>query len=114
MSAANGPKWIKSLAKCSPGCTRLAYSAKVYKKSFEHEYQSESEVVVVSLFYHQHEVPVKEHVYAYDHFNLIADIGGYLGLLLGYSILAFYDMLVYVIEKVACTKKSPKAQNHVG
>ena len=81
-------------------------------------------VLELNFFYHQYEVPVRKHVYAYDRSNLISDIGGYLGLLLGYSILTFYDMLVFVIgemvkiilttQKGSSHENPPKAPNLVG
>ena len=43
---------------------------------------------------------MREHVYAYDFWNLISDFGGYLGLLLGYSLLAFYDTSVVMVRKI--------------
>ena len=41
---------------------------------------------------------MKEQFYIYGIDNLIADFGGYLGLLLGYSLLGFYDNLVDFFE----------------
>ena len=43
----------KNVAKCSPGCTRFDYSARVYKKSFEHEYDSESDWVTLLVILSQ-------------------------------------------------------------
>ena len=94
------PYWIKNVAKCSPGCKRYGYSTKLYDLGSKKEI---SESMVLKLFYNQYEVPVIEHVYAYDRWNLISDFGGYLGLLLGYSILAFYDTLVFIIVYVKKT-----------
>ena len=43
---------------------------------------------------------MKEEYYTYDISNLIADFGGFLGLLLGYSILGLYDTTVHTnVEK---------------
>ena len=89
------PVSMRNIAKCSPGCSRYAYSTKVYKQWVD---KSEPGVLELKFFYHQFEVPVREHVYAYDRWNLISDIGGYLGLLLGYSILAFYDTLILILR----------------
>ena len=36
----------------------------------------------------------------YDGNDFVADFGGYLGLLLGHSILTFYDWIVLMIEKM--------------
>jgi uncharacterized membrane protein len=40
---------------------------------------------------------VKKQYYVYDSNSCIADIGGYLGLCLGMSILTFYDMAVMLM-----------------
>lgn len=40
-----------------------------------------------------------EEVLLYDDDNLIADVGGYLGLLLGANILTFYDVIVQLAKK---------------
>jgi hypothetical protein len=40
---------------------------------------------------------VKKQYYVYDSDSFIADIGGYLGLCLGMSILTFYDMAVMLM-----------------
>ena len=116
----NDPISIRDTTNCRPGCKRYAYSTKVYKQWVDN---SQPGTLELKFFYHQYEVPVRKHVYAYDRSNLISDIGGYLGLLLGYSILAFYDMLVVVvgkIEKFVFTKKKeslhknpPRVQNLV-
>ena len=54
----------------------------------------------VSIFFAKDKFPVKEQFYIYDTPNLIADFGGYLGLLLGYSLLGFYDTLMDLCEKL--------------
>ena len=99
---------IKNEAKCIPGCMRYDFSTKLHKRKWFEE-MAESEVVEINFFYNKYEVPVKEHVFAYDHWNLISDFGGYLGLLLGYSFLAFYDTMVFIIGKVM-KKISPRGK----
>ena len=93
----NDPIAIRNISKCSPGCKRNAYSTEVYK---QWEDKTEPGMLELQFFYQQYEVPVRKHVYAYDEANLISDIGGYLGLLLGYSVLAFYDTSVFFIGKI--------------
>ena len=58
---------------------------------------------MLNFFLLQHHIPVREHVYAYDVLNLVSDLGGWLGLLLGYSILGFYDTLVVILGNVKKT-----------
>ena len=91
------PNWIKSIAKCNPGCRRYGYSTTKYNWGKK---EKESTNMTLYLFYNQYEIPVIDHVYAYDHLNLIADFGGYLGLLLGYSILGFYDTFSSILAKI--------------
>ena len=40
------------------------------------------------------------YTYSYDTANIIADFGGYLGLMLGYSILGFYDNSLAVLSRL--------------
>ena len=42
----------------------------------------------------------KSHHYEYDLFDLLADVGGYMGLLVGYSLLSVYDSIKYFCKKV--------------
>ena len=51
---------------------------------------------MLRFYYNQWEVLVRDHVYDYDELNLVADFGGWLGILLGYSLLGFYDTFEYV------------------
>ena len=93
------PDSIKNDAKCRPTCTRYAYSTRLYEKRG----LKRSDSVVISFFYNQYEVPVREHVWDYDWVNLVSDFGGWLGILLGYSILGFYDTLGFVLGNVKKT-----------
>ena len=49
----------------------------------------------------QRNIPTKiiKHTLAYDYTNFIADFGGYLGLLLGASILSIYDFWIGLVDK---------------
>ena len=50
------------------------------------------------------EVELKQRMWMYDLDNLAADIGGFMGLLLGASIYTFADLLVTAIEKMIMKK----------
>ena len=45
---------------------------------------------------------LQEQYLAYNLDSLIADFGGYLGLLLGHSILSFYDLGLGFLKKFSC------------
>ena len=92
------PDSIKNDTKCRPTCTRYAYSTRLYGTLGDR-----SDSVVIGFFYNQYEVPVREHVWDYDWVNLVSDFGGWLGILLGYSILGFYDTLGFVLGNVKKT-----------
>ena len=95
---------IEKEAKCRPTCTRFAYSTKLSSK---YRLTQLSDSVRLSFFYNQYEVPVREHVWAYDFVDLVSDFGGWLGILLGYSILGFYDTFLCLLgnEKNTMTQK---------
>ena len=44
----------------------------------------------------------KEQYYIYDNNSFIADIGGLLGLLLGWSIFGLFDMLINLLKRLKC------------
>ena len=91
------PSKIQSNAKCNPGCRRYGYGTTMYERGIG---GINSTNMTICLYYNQFEFPVIDHVYAYDHLHLIADFGGYLGLLLGYSILGFYDTFSSILAKI--------------
>ena len=76
--------YIQNVAGCTPGCKRTEYSAKLFKMSHD---PSLTDKFRIALFFSKDMFPVKEHFYVYDGGSLFADVGGYLGLLLGYSVL---------------------------
>ena len=94
------PHSIEKEAKCSPTCRRFAYSTKLYQQA---RLTQLSDSVKLSFFYNQYEVPVREHVWAYDWVNLVSDFGGWLGILLGYSILGFYNTFLLFLGNVKNT-----------
>ena len=46
------------------------------------------------IFFAKDKYPMKKQFYIYTKSNLVADFGGYLGLLLGYSVLGFFNSLM--------------------
>ena len=94
------PDSMKNIAKCYPGCNRYEYSLKLQGKVALRDLDKDKDTVEFDFYYNQYEIQVREHAYAYDSLNLISDLGGWLGLLLGYSILGFYDTLVFILSNV--------------
>ena len=84
-------EYIEKVAKCTPGCKRTEYSAKLV---YSIKDPTLSEKWRLNIFFAKDKFPLKEQFYIYGTTNLIADFGGYLGLLLGYSLLGFYDSLM--------------------
>ena len=100
-------EYIEKIAKCIPGCKRTEYSAKLmYSATGDSSLAGKWELMI---YFGRDKFPVKEQFYIYGTANLIADFGGYLGLLLGYSLLGFYDNLVDFFEYLfrKCEKKHP-------
>ena len=103
-------------AKCIPSCKRAEYSVKLFTESpglepkvynylgvdngFQNAWQ-------VEFFFGKDRFTKREQYYTYDYQNLWADFGGYLGLLLGYSLLGFYDTLTEYLQIVfnKCNKR---------
>ena len=81
------------LTGCKVPCSRWEYSS---KQIFHQEYQPHNisdPLMTLNVFYANDNYEVKEQYYTYDWNSLVSDLGGYLGLLLGASMLTFYDAL---------------------
>ena len=87
----------------------MAYSAKlVYTDEL-----NRADEFSFKIYYAHDKYPVKTQFYIYSTSNLIADFGGYLGLLLGYSLLGFYDTLADFFEytRKMCKEKCHSSSN---
>ena len=88
---------------CIPKCTYTQYKlTQVFDSNYNKVKYSGGkdeganiELTVVAL---TSEIEIKERMWIYDGNSLFADIGGYMGLLLGASIYTFADLLVSGIE----------------
>ena len=63
---------------------------------------------MVKLFFLLCQVEVIEETLAYKFQDLFADFGGYLGLLLGASIMSLYDIIMEVISRLRNLKFKTK------
>lgn len=75
---------------CRVPCTRDEWSYKRYYKRVKVFFMNKP--LQVQFFFSANTFHTTSQYLAYDTQNLIADIGGYLGLLLGYSLFDFYDI----------------------
>ena len=55
--------------------------------------------LVLEFYYRKSKYDITSEYLAYDIGNVIADIGGFLGLLLGYSLFGFYDIAKGALSK---------------
>ena len=90
-------EYLEKVAKCTPACKRVEYSAKLHNTW---PVEALTDQWILAILFAKDMFPVEEHFYIYDAPNLIADFGGYLGLLLGYSLLGFYDTLMDLCEMI--------------
>ena len=103
-------------ANCIPSCERVEYSVKLFTTyqgldmnvtnylGVNHGFQNAWQV---DFFFGKDRFTKREQYYTYDFQNLLADFGGYLGLLLGYSLLGFYDTLTELLQNIfdKCNKR---------
>ena len=67
---------------------------------YNHKYdENEINGTMVTLMMPSDEVEIHEEVRLYTMANFIADFGGYLGLLLGASIMSFFDLILDCFQK---------------
>ena len=99
---------IETVMQCKPACHRIEYSSKHWST---HQDPSLTEKMAITFFFGKDKFPVTEQYYIYDYTNFVADFGGFLGLLLGYSLLGFYDTVMNLIKKIKCQKIACVVQN---
>ena len=88
---------IERTIHCTPACNRIEYSSKLFSTIKD---PILTDKMIINLYFAKDKFPVKEQYYIYDGAVFIADFGSYLGLLLGYSLLAFYDILRRLIKTI--------------
>ena len=92
---------IFNLTGCIPNCTRDLISLKQ-----DHDYplswpvENDQQKVIIMLEYEDGSYTLTEEYEDYDSSSFIADVGGYLGLLLGHSVLSIYYIVVDFMHKL--------------
>ena len=109
---------ITQTANCMPSCRRVEYSVKLFNKlpgldpevyqylGVDNQFKN---ALQLDFFFGKDRFSKREQYYAYDMQNLVADFGGYLGLLLGYSLLALYDSMAHLLTKLSNMWKKNKS-----
>ena len=76
---------------CMAKCRRKEWTiSKIFDAKFDKKNESE---IAMFMFYANGRYGVGRQYYTYDFNSYVSDFGGYLGLLLGYSIVSFFDMV---------------------
>ena len=98
--------WIAKVTGCLPSCRRNEFEVKVVNRI---EMPPENGKCYYSgmFYYPSGSYKEKTYYYTYEFSDYIADIGGYMGLLLGYSLISFYDGFKYMLKKIlTCLSKT--------
>ena len=86
----------------------LVKNTRVHQVQGGQRVEQKDKVLILKLYYARNRVTVRRQYYTYTLEHLIADLGGCLGLLLGYSLLGFYDTCVSLSQcksKIKCPSK---------
>ena len=87
---------VNKVGKCSPKCLRDEYSLRHWQT-----YETGTEDAwTLAVFFAKDRFHLRQQYYTYDFSQFLADFGGYLGLLLGSSIMGFYDTFMVLFKKI--------------
>ena len=94
-----------NLVQCQPRCQFTQFHLhKTSESNFDildyAGYEDDGANAAAMLYFTSTEIEMKQRIKVYDESNLMADIGGYLGLFLGASIYTLVDVIVSSLEKV--------------
>ena len=82
---------IFEITGCMPGCSKSKFEITTRYENNKHD--NGKNVADLRFVYPQGEYDLVEEYYIYNWSSFIADVGGYLGLLLGYSVLSMYQTI---------------------
>ena len=98
---------VNKIGMCTPKCLRDEYSVKHFQT---YEIGTQDSWTLI-LFFAKDRFHLRKQYYTYDFTTFLADFGGYLGLLLGSSIMGFYDALMELLQKlIGNSKKKSKVK----
>ena len=110
---------IECIKKCQPPCQEKVYLADLTSLEFPNlvsknnygKSDSNKNLMKISIFFSSVNVEVWEEKVLYKWENLLADIGGQLGLLSGISVISCFELLVLLFSCVKyCLRRSPKSK----
>ncbi len=82
---------VYNLTGCLPPCERVEYDLVAERELQEHAWtQTAGRSIAFKLYFKSGKYEVKEQFFVYDQNSFIADVGGYLGLLLGQSMFSIF------------------------
>ena len=93
---------------CMAKCQRKEWEI---RKIFDDKREANDSLIGIFMFYANGRYQVGNQYYTYDLNTYVADFGGYLGLLLGYSILSFFEMAQDILHYFI--QKAKKTQEHI-
>ena len=96
---------IYKMTGCMPSCKKQQISLETEEEITRYESYKEDAKIQLMFHFRDGMYNLNEEYLVYDYNNFIADIGGYLGLLLGHSILSIYSMSADWITKPIRTIK---------
>ena len=97
---------------CMPSCSKNDISLTMVKEFDRTKDKDKSNTSLrLRLYYMDGTFDVKEEYYIYDRDSFMADCGGYLGLLLGASLLSLYHMISEWIATVVCVDRKIRKDN---
>ena len=102
---------IAKVTGCLPSCKRNEFKLKVVSHLDSPSMKGQKHFFGGIFFYPSGAYKEMSYYYTYEFSDYIADIGGYMGLLLGCSLLSFYDGLKCVCEKMLTIFKE-KLERH--
>ena len=101
---------IHDLTGCLASCTKDEYQTEVIAETvskfeqfcgfFTECEEDDTRFQLLHLYYVNGRYEEKKQYLIYDYNSMIADIGGYMGLLLGYSLLSLYEVAEQMCLKV--------------
>ena len=85
---------------CLPSCKRVEFKLKVVNQMLIPVMSGQIRLFGAMFYYPSGAYKKRSYYYTYELSDYIADIGGYMGLLLGCSLLSFYDWLKNMCKKI--------------
>ena len=97
-------KEIFEMTGCMPGCSKSTFE--LIQSKFKDDVANDGLEVTLKFIYLHGNYEIAEDYYLYDVDSFIPDVGGYLGLLLGYNLLSMYERFTQWFFPSKCRMQS--------